>query len=69
MIKKRKAINNRHEEIISLIKNKGFVTVEEMATLFNVTPKPSEGILIFLTVKDMSQDTMEVQANLSARKM
>lgn len=48
MIKKRKAINNRQEEIISLIKTKGFVTVEKMATLFNVTPQTIRRDINFL---------------------
>ena len=39
MIKKRKAISNRHEQIISLIRSSGFATVEEMARQFNVTPQ------------------------------
>ncbi len=39
MIKKRKAISNRHEQIITLIKTTGFATVEEMAKKFNVTPQ------------------------------
>ncbi len=39
MIKKRKAVNNRHEENIALIKEKGFVTVEETAGLIKVTPQ------------------------------
>lgn len=39
MIKKRKAISNRHEQIIALIKAAGFATVEEMAKQFNVTPQ------------------------------
>jgi len=39
MIIKGKAISNRHERIISLIKAIGFVTVEEMAKKFNVTPQ------------------------------
>ncbi len=45
---KRKAINNRHEEIISLIKNSGFVTVEEMAKTFNVTPQTIRRDINFL---------------------
>ncbi|MCF6249011.1 MAG: DeoR family transcriptional regulator, partial [Desulfobacula sp.] len=39
MIIKRKAIRNRQEQIISLIKAIGFATVEEMAKKFNVTPQ------------------------------
>ncbi len=39
MVIKGKAINNRHEKIIALIKSNGFATVEEMAKLFNVTPQ------------------------------
>jgi DeoR family glycerol-3-phosphate regulon repressor len=48
MKKKRKAISNRHEEIIALIKNKGFVTVEEMAVLFKVTPQTIRRDINFL---------------------
>ncbi len=48
MTTKRKAINNRHEEIISLIKTSGFVTVEEMAKLFNVTPQTIRRDINFL---------------------
>ncbi len=48
MINKRKTINNRHDEIISLIKNNGFVSVEEMATLFNVTPQTIRRDINFL---------------------
>jgi DeoR family glycerol-3-phosphate regulon repressor len=48
MIKKRNAISNRHEEIIALIKNKGFVTVEEMASLFKVTPQTIRRDINFL---------------------
>ena len=39
MIIKQKAISNRHEQIISLIKSSGFATVDEMANKFNVTPQ------------------------------
>jgi DeoR family glycerol-3-phosphate regulon repressor len=39
MIIKRKAISNRHEQIISLIKANGFATVDEMAKKLNVTPQ------------------------------
>ena len=35
----RKSISNRHENIISLINKNGFATVEEMASLYNVTPQ------------------------------
>ncbi|MCD4720260.1 MAG: DeoR family transcriptional regulator [Desulfobacula sp.] len=35
----RRAISNRHENIISLISKNGFATVEEMAKLYNVTPQ------------------------------
>jgi len=48
MIIKRKSINNRHEEIITLIKKSGFVTVEEMANLFNVTPQTIRRDINFL---------------------
>lgn len=48
MTTKRKAINNRHEEIISLIKTSGFMTVEEMAKLFNVTPQTIRRDINFL---------------------
>ena len=48
MITKRKTTNNRHEEIIKLIKNTGFVTVEEMATLYNVTPQTIRRDINFL---------------------
>ena len=47
-MEKKKAINNRHEEIIALIKNKGFITVEEMATLFQVTPQTIRRDINFL---------------------
>jgi len=45
---KRKTTNSRHEEIISLIKSSGFVTVDEMATLFNVTPQTIRRDINFL---------------------
>lgn len=45
---KRTAINNRHEEIISLIRKNGFATVEEMANLFNVTPQTIRRDINFL---------------------
>ncbi|MCP3944404.1 MAG: DeoR family transcriptional regulator [Desulfobacteraceae bacterium] len=48
MIKKRRAINSRHEEIISLIKSNGFVTVEEMAKVFKVTPQTIRRDINFL---------------------
>lgn len=48
MTSKRKAINNRHKEIISLIKNSGFVSVEEMANIFNVTPQTIRRDINFL---------------------
>jgi len=48
MILKRKTINNRHDKIISLIKENGFVTVEEMAKLFNVTPQTIRRDINFL---------------------
>jgi len=48
MTNKRKTINKRHDEIISLIKNNGFVTVEEMASLFNVTPQTIRRDINFL---------------------
>jgi DeoR family glycerol-3-phosphate regulon repressor len=48
MIKKRKAISNRHEQIIALIKDSGFATVEEMASQFNVTPQTIRRDINFL---------------------
>ncbi len=45
---KRKTTNNRHDEIIELIKNSGFVTVEEMAKLYNVTPQTIRRDINFL---------------------
>lgn len=45
---KRKSINNRHKEIISLIKTSGFVTVEEMSNLFKVTPQTIRRDINFL---------------------
>ncbi|RLB92850.1 MAG: DeoR family transcriptional regulator [Deltaproteobacteria bacterium] len=48
MIKKRKTISNRHGKIIALIKNSGFVTVEEMANTFNVTPQTIRRDINFL---------------------
>lgn len=48
MIKKRKTINNRHEQIIALIKNSGFATVEEMARQFKVTPQTIRRDINFL---------------------
>ena len=48
MIKKRKAISNRHEQIISLIRSSGFATVEEMARQFNVTPQTIRRDINFL---------------------
>ncbi|MCF6249006.1 MAG: DeoR family transcriptional regulator [Desulfobacula sp.] len=48
MIIKRKAINNRHEQIIALIKTSGFATVEEMAKKFNVTPQTIRRDINFL---------------------
>jgi len=44
----RKAISNRHENIISLINKNGFVTVEEMAKLYNVTPQTIRRDINFL---------------------
>ncbi|RLB93066.1 MAG: DeoR/GlpR family transcriptional regulator [Deltaproteobacteria bacterium] len=44
----RKAISNRHENIISLINNNGFATVEEMAKLYNVTPQTIRRDINFL---------------------
>ncbi|MCP4672400.1 MAG: DeoR family transcriptional regulator [Desulfobacula sp.] len=48
MIIKRKVISNRHEQIISLIKASGFVTVEEMSKKFNVTPQTIRRDINFL---------------------
>lgn len=48
---KKKGINNRHEEIIALIKSSGFVTVEEMANMFNVTPQTIRRDINFLDSK------------------
>jgi DeoR family glycerol-3-phosphate regulon repressor len=47
MIKK-KAVNQRHEEIIALIKTNGFVTVEEMANTYSVTPQTIRRDINFL---------------------
>ncbi|MBT6339307.1 MAG: DeoR family transcriptional regulator [Desulfobacula sp.] len=44
----RKAISNRHENIISLINKNGFVTVEEMSKLYNVTPQTIRRDINFL---------------------
>ena len=44
----RKAISNRHGNIISLINKNGFVTVEEMAKLYNVTPQTIRRDINFL---------------------
>ncbi|MCK5348860.1 MAG: DeoR/GlpR transcriptional regulator, partial [Desulfobacula sp.] len=44
----RKAISNRHENIISLINKNGFATVEEMAKLYNVTPQTIRRDINFL---------------------
>jgi DeoR family glycerol-3-phosphate regulon repressor len=44
----RKAIRNRHEQIISLINKNGFATVEEMAKLYNVTPQTIRRDINFL---------------------
>lgn len=55
---KRTAINNRHEEIISLIRNNGFATVEEMANLFNVTPQTIRRDINFLDEEGYVPDTM-----------
>jgi len=41
-------MRNRYKEIISLIKNTGFVTVEEMAKLFSVTPQTIRRDINFL---------------------
>jgi DeoR family transcriptional regulator, glycerol-3-phosphate regulon repressor len=48
MKKKRKSISSRHQEIIALIKTSGFVTVEEMANTFNVTPQTIRRDINFL---------------------
>lgn len=48
MSEKRKAISNRHKEIITLIKTSGFATVEEMSKLFNVTPQTIRRDINFL---------------------
>ncbi len=48
MVKKRKTISNRHEQIIALIKSNGFATVEEMAKQFNVTPQTIRRDINFL---------------------
>ncbi len=48
MTPKLKKINNRHENIITLVKNHGFVTVEEMAKQFNVTPQTIRRDINFL---------------------
>ncbi|MFH2091519.1 MAG: DeoR family transcriptional regulator [Pseudomonadota bacterium] len=48
MIKRKKTINNRHEQIISVIKTSGFATVEEMAKQFNVTPQTIRRDINFL---------------------
>lgn len=48
MTKKRKAINSRHGQIIALIKTSGFVTVEEMANTFKVTPQTIRRDINFL---------------------
>lgn len=44
----RKAISNRHENIISLVNKNGFATVEEMAKLYNVTPQTIRRDINFL---------------------
>jgi len=44
----RKAISNRHKDIISLINKNGFATVEEMAKLYNVTPQTIRRDINFL---------------------
>ncbi|WP_022667327.1 DeoR/GlpR family transcriptional regulator [Desulfospira joergensenii] len=44
----RKAINNRHKSIISLISKNGFATVEEMAKRYNVTPQTIRRDINFL---------------------
>ena len=44
----RKAFSNRKKEIISLINNNGFATVEEMAKLYNVTPQTIRRDINFL---------------------
>ncbi|MCP4022180.1 MAG: DeoR family transcriptional regulator [Desulfobacteraceae bacterium] len=45
---KRKAISNRHEKIVSLIRTNGFMTVDEMARFFNVTPQTIRRDINFL---------------------
>jgi DeoR family glycerol-3-phosphate regulon repressor len=44
----RKAISNRHKNIISLINKNGFATVDEMAKLYNVTPQTIRRDINFL---------------------
>lgn len=44
----RKAINNRHKSIISLVGKTGFATVEEMARQHNVTPQTIRRDINFL---------------------
>ncbi|MCP4020476.1 MAG: DeoR family transcriptional regulator [Desulfobacteraceae bacterium] len=45
---KRKTVSNRHEQIILLVKESGFVSVEEMAQRFNVTPQTIRRDINFL---------------------
>lgn len=44
----RKAISNRHKDIVSLINKNGFATVDEMAKLYNVTPQTIRKDINFL---------------------
>lgn len=44
----RRAISNRHKDIVSLINKNGFATVDEMAKLYNVTPQTIRKDINFL---------------------